>query len=147
MIGSCFISDIDKENRRINQEIERMIRKSELESRRNVKLLILGTGDSGKSTFIKQMRIIHGSGYSSEEKKAFIKLVVHDVWSAINSLMDAMDNIDSVAYSSTISEVYAEKIRQVDYSKFAYLEVDQVCFVLCSPLFLSMIYNYFYIRI
>lgn len=126
MLGSCFISDIDKENRRINQEIERMIRKSELENRRNVKLLILGTGESGKSTFIKQMRIIHGSGYSSEDKKAFIKLVVHDVWAAINSLMDAMDNIDSVAYSSKISEAYAVVLQQVDYSKFAYLEVDQV---------------------
>lgn len=126
MLGSCFVSDIDKENRRINQEIERMIRKSELENRRNVKLLILGTGESGKSTFIKQMRIIHGSGYNSEDKKAFIKLVVHDVWAAINSLMDAIDNIDSAAYSSKLSEAYAVALQQVDYSKFAYLEVDLV---------------------
>ena len=32
-------------------------------------LLVVGTGESGKSTFIKQMRIIHGSGYTDDDKR------------------------------------------------------------------------------
>jgi hypothetical protein len=32
-------------------------------------LFIAGTGESGKSTFIKQMRIIHGAGYSDDDKR------------------------------------------------------------------------------
>lgn len=35
------------------------------------KILILGTGESGKSTLIKQMKIIHNDGYSTTEKLEF----------------------------------------------------------------------------
>lgn len=42
-----------------------------------------GTGESGKSTFIKQMRIIHGNGYSEEDKRAHIRLVYQNVFMAI----------------------------------------------------------------
>ena len=36
-----------------------------------VKLPLLGVGDSGKSTFVKQMKIIHGDGYNIDELKPF----------------------------------------------------------------------------
>ena len=51
----------------------------------------LGTGESGKSTFIKQMRIIHGSGYSDEDKRTFIKLVYQNIFMAMQSMIKAMD--------------------------------------------------------
>lgn len=50
-----------------------------------------GTGESGKSTFIKQMKIIHGSGYSDEDKKSFIKLVYQNIFMAMQSMIKAMD--------------------------------------------------------
>jgi ABC-type phosphate/phosphonate transport system ATPase subunit len=31
------------------------------------KIVLLGTGESGKSTFLKQMHIIHGDGFSQEQ--------------------------------------------------------------------------------
>ena len=52
---------------------------------------ISGTGESGKSTFIKQMRIIHGAGYSEEDKRGFIKLVFQNIFMAMQSMIRAMD--------------------------------------------------------
>lgn len=50
-----------------------------------------GTGESGKSTFIKQMRIIHGSGYSDDDKRGFIKLVYQNIFMAMQSMIRAME--------------------------------------------------------
>ncbi len=35
------------------------------------KILILGTGESGKSTLVKQMKIIHNEGYTLDEMEQF----------------------------------------------------------------------------
>ena len=56
-----------------------------------VTLNFLGTGESGKSTFIKQMRIIHGSGFNEEDKRTYIKLVYQNIFMAMQSMIRAMD--------------------------------------------------------
>ena len=58
-----------QEIRRINSEIERQIRKDKREMRRNYKILLLGTGESGKSTFMRNLRVVHGSGFSMKERQ------------------------------------------------------------------------------
>lgn len=65
---------------------------------------ILGTGESGKSTFIKQMRIIHGSGYSDEDKRGFIKLVYQNIFMAMQSMIRAMDLL-KIQYSDSRNSV------------------------------------------
>uniref|UniRef100_A0A8C4SW68 Guanine nucleotide binding protein (G protein), alpha 15 (Gq class), tandem duplicate 4 n=1 Tax=Erpetoichthys calabaricus TaxID=27687 RepID=A0A8C4SW68_ERPCA len=51
------------------------------------------TGESGKTTFIKQMRIIHGDGYSSEQCQAFKKLIYQNIYTAMKSMVQAMDTL------------------------------------------------------
>lgn len=63
-----------------------------------------GTGESGKSTFIKQMRIIHGSGYSDEDKRGFIKLVYQNIFMAMQSMIRAMDLL-KIQYSDSRNSV------------------------------------------
>ena len=48
-----------------------------------IALNISGCGESGKSTFIKQMRIIHGCGYSDEDKEGF-KMIVFQKGTDLN---------------------------------------------------------------
>lgn len=73
----------------------------------NVNELFAGTGESGKSTFIKQMRIIHGSGYSDEDKRGFIKLVYQNIFMAMQSMIRAMDllKIQYIASNNLVSRL------------------------------------------
>jgi GTPase SAR1 family protein len=93
-----------REQRRINQEIEKQIKKDKRDQRKELKLLLLGTGESGKSTFIKQMRIIHGSGYSDDDKRTFIKLVYQNIYMAMNSMIRAMEAL-KIPYKNEQNEV------------------------------------------
>ncbi|XP_037548545.1 guanine nucleotide-binding protein G(q) subunit alpha [Nematolebias whitei] len=92
-VGACCLSPEAKEARRINDEIERQLRKDEKQSHREFKLLMLGTGESGKSTFIKQMRIIHGRGYSDEDRRAFTRLVYQNIFTAMQAMIQAMNTL------------------------------------------------------
>ncbi len=64
----------------------------------------LGTGESGKSTFIKQMRIIHGAGYTDEDKRGFIKLVFQNIFMAMQSMIRAMEML-KIQYENDDSQV------------------------------------------
>ena len=68
---------------------------------------ISGTGESGKSTFIKQMRIIHGSGYSDEDKRGFIKLVFQNIFMAMQSMIRAMEMLQ-ISYENAVEGVRLE---------------------------------------
>lgn len=52
-----------------------------------------GTGESGKSTFIKQMRIIHGSGYTDEDRKGFTKLVYQNIFTSMQAMVRATETL------------------------------------------------------
>jgi guanine nucleotide-binding protein G(q) subunit alpha len=58
------------------------------------KTFYLGTGESGKSTFIKQMRIIHGSGYTEDDKHGFIRIVYQNIFMAMQAMIKAMDTLE-----------------------------------------------------
>ncbi|XP_073984909.1 G protein alpha q subunit isoform X6 [Rhodnius prolixus] len=122
---ACCLSEEAKEQKRINQEIERQLRKDKRDARRELKLLLLGTGESGKSTFIKQMRIIHGSGYSDEDKRGFIKLVYQNIFMAMQSMIRAMDLL-KIQYKDPSMNDKAELIRSVDFETVTTFESPYV---------------------
>lgn len=46
-------------------------------------MLLLGAGESGKSTIVKQMRILHVNGFSEKEKKQKIEDIKKNIRDAI----------------------------------------------------------------
>jgi len=58
---------------RIQDELKRLRKESDS----HVKLLLLGTGDAGKSTFLKQLKLIHNDGFSVKEVHQF-RVVLQD---------------------------------------------------------------------
>ncbi|XP_031788293.1 G protein alpha q subunit isoform X4 [Nasonia vitripennis] len=122
---ACCLSEEAKEQKRINQEIERQLRRDKRDARRELKLLLLGTGESGKSTFIKQMRIIHGSGYSDEDKRGFIKLVYQNIFMAMQSMIRAMDLL-KIQYAESSNIEKAELVRAIDFETVTSFEEPYV---------------------
>ncbi|KAJ3600156.1 hypothetical protein NHX12_034106 [Muraenolepis orangiensis] len=90
---ACCLSEEAKESKRINAEIDKQLRRDKRDARRELKLLLLGTGESGKSTFIKQMRIIHGTGYTDEDKRGFTKLVYQNIFTSMQAMIRATENL------------------------------------------------------
>nr|XP_038026048.1 guanine nucleotide-binding protein subunit alpha-14 isoform X2 [Anas platyrhynchos] len=124
-MAGCCLSAEENESQRISAEIERQLRRDKRDARRELKLLLLGTGESGKSTFIKQMRIIHGSGYTEEDRKGFTKLVYQNIFTAMQAMIRAMDTL-KIQYTSEENEESAQMIREVEVDKVTVLEIKQV---------------------
>ncbi|CAI5667238.1 unnamed protein product [Oreochromis niloticus] len=124
-MGECCLSPEEEEKLRIHKEIERQLRRDKLASKRELKLLLLGTGESGKSTFIKQMRIIHGKGYNDTDRKGFTRVVYQNIIAGIQTMIKAMETLH-IDYVDDQNIGYAEKLSQVDLTFLSSLESWQV---------------------
>ncbi|VDO37012.1 unnamed protein product [Onchocerca flexuosa] len=69
--------------RKINKQIEEQLQKDKQLLRATHRLLLLGAGESGKSTIVKQMRILHISGFNDKEKKEKISDIRKNVRDSI----------------------------------------------------------------
>ena len=67
-------------------------------------LSLPGTGEAGKSTFIKQMRIIHGQGYSDRDRAEFKTLVFRNTVNGIQIMIVAMETL-KIAYADASNKV------------------------------------------
>ncbi|KAI7809664.1 putative guanine nucleotide-binding protein subunit alpha-11-like [Triplophysa rosa] len=75
-----------------------------------------GTGESGKSTFIKQMRIIHGTGYTDEDKRGFTKLVYQNIYTSMQSMIRATETL-KIGYKYEQNKANAMLVKEVDIEK------------------------------
>ena len=90
--GDCLLgsqSSEDLELTRRSRKIDRDLKKEERLKRKQVKLLLLGAGESGKSTFLKQMRIIHNVNYDVSAQLEFRKIIYQNVVKGAKVLVDA----------------------------------------------------------
>ena len=51
------------------------MRDDDFYNKKEIKILLLGTSDSGKTTFSRQVRVLHGQPFSETEMKNFKKIV------------------------------------------------------------------------
>jgi len=89
----CVSSTEDKAAVERSKQIDKKIRADGERSAREVKLLLLGPGEGGKSTFVKQMKIIHERGYSQEECQTFKPVVYNNVIQSMAAILKAMTTL------------------------------------------------------
>ena len=71
----CGQSSESKEGKQRNDQIEDQLKKDRLNLRNEIKMLLLGAGESGKSTILKQMKLIHHGGYNEQERDSYKEII------------------------------------------------------------------------
>ncbi|KAG2469583.1 GNAZ protein, partial [Polypterus senegalus] len=79
----CRQSSEEKEAAQYSCRIDRHLRSESQRQCREIKLLLLGPRNSGKSTIVKQMKIIHSGCFNLEACKVYKPLIIYN---AIDSL-------------------------------------------------------------
>jgi len=91
----CTMSQAEAAAMKRNKEIEDQLHRDMQRMRQEVKLLLLGAGESGKSTIVKQMKIIHEKGYTNtEERKTYTAVVYSNTVSSMMAILRAMSNLN-----------------------------------------------------
>eukprot|EP01102_Stenamoeba_stenopodia_P013014 TRINITY_DN415_c0_g6_i1.p1 TRINITY_DN415_c0_g6~~TRINITY_DN415_c0_g6_i1.p1 ORF type:complete len:351 (+),score=84.43 TRINITY_DN415_c0_g6_i1:293-1345(+) len=78
------------ETKKANTALENERSKNENE----IKLLLLGAGESGKSTIAKQMKIIHLNGFTNEERAQFKSIIYNNVIGSMRALVTAAKDLN-----------------------------------------------------
>lgn len=61
---------------------------------KEIKVLLLGSGESGKSTVVKQMKILHQNGFSEEELREYKPFVYKNVLDCIKNVITAIQELE-----------------------------------------------------
>lgn len=89
----CAVSALEKEAAERSKKIDQQLRRDGEMASREVKLLLLGAGESGKSTIVKQMKIIHESGYSQEDCVTYRTVVYSNTIQSLMAIITAMSKL------------------------------------------------------
>jgi len=97
MRGAMGCGPVDantREQMQKSKDLDRKIRQDGEQAAREVKLLLLGAGESGKSTIVKQMKIIHENGYTEDDCKQYKAVVYSNTIQSIIAIVKAMKQLD-----------------------------------------------------
>ncbi|CAO3644980.1 unnamed protein product [Cunninghamella blakesleeana] len=88
-MGICMSSE-EREDKERSQRIDCMLEEDNRKLKRECKILLLGSGESGKSTIVKQMKVIHQNGYTQEELFTWRTTVFKNVIESAQTLISAL---------------------------------------------------------
>lgn len=99
-MGVCSSDSLSAEEKERRREEKLQSKKIEEQNQAEMvseqavkKLLLLGAGESGKSTLFKQMITLYGKGYSEEDRKGYTHIVYNNTISAIKILIKYSDEL------------------------------------------------------
>lgn len=75
-----------------------------------IKLLLLGAGECGKSTILKQMKILHQNGFSDEEKEMYKGLILQNILQSVQSVCRAMDELDDCQFADEANTALSPRV-------------------------------------
>jgi GTPase SAR1 family protein len=83
-MGGCQSTTVDP----VQKSIDKQINVDKAKDEKTIKLLLLGAGESGKSTIFKQLKILHENGYTKADREKFRDTVHSNVIENIKDLIE-----------------------------------------------------------
>eukprot|EP00475_Leptophrys_vorax_P042637 TRINITY_DN803_c0_g1_i1.p2 TRINITY_DN803_c0_g1~~TRINITY_DN803_c0_g1_i1.p2 ORF type:complete len:300 (-),score=91.28 TRINITY_DN803_c0_g1_i1:322-1221(-) len=91
-MGLCFsTSENDRKENNQSSKIEKELETSKNKEKKVLKILLLGTGESGKSTIFKQMQILYQGGFNPMIRENFKNVVHKNVLESMQALIRVCD--------------------------------------------------------
>lgn len=101
-----------------SQQIDKALSKSNDQDQAIIKLLLLGAGESGKSTLFKQINRIYGKDFSDADKKAYRTVVSNNAIGCMKVLLAQTEKMQAlgisgcqVAESAAASKQFVEELK------------------------------------
>lgn len=124
-IMGCAMSAEERASRARSKQIEKNLKEDGIQAAKDIKLLLLGAGESGKSTIVKQMKIIHESGFTVEEllagmKRLWVDKGVQECFSRSNEyqlndsakyFLDDLDRLGAKDYQPTEQDILRTRVK------------------------------------
>ncbi|KAK6301852.1 guanine nucleotide-binding protein subunit alpha-13 [Coregonus clupeaformis] len=110
---ACLLTSNEVEQLRKSKEIDKSISRDKTYVKRLVKILLLGAGESGKSTFLKQMRIIHGQDFDQQAREEFRATIYSNVIKGVRVLVDAREKLH-IPWGSSDNQVHGDNVMSFD---------------------------------
>jgi GTPase SAR1 family protein len=108
-MGTCNSTEEKKKS----QEIDKYLNNDRKKIKEEIKLLLLGPGESGKSTIFKQMKIIQlNGGFSSEELQSYKYIVYGNCVTQMKVIVNAAIKL-GIKFDNEENEKKAEKLTKV----------------------------------
>jgi len=93
-MGCTQSTGMDDEGKARNDEIESQLKKDRMNAKNEIKMLLLGAGESGKSTVLKQMKLIHHGGYNNQERESYKEIIFSNTLQSMRAILEAMPALD-----------------------------------------------------
>lgn len=103
-----------RESRQESRRIGRELARDAAADAAVAKLLLLGSGDSGKSTVLKQVKILHSGGFSREELAAAAPAVRQNALASMRALLDSVEDDEDGGFDLADSAVHCRLVQ--DYA-------------------------------
>ncbi|KAI6233902.1 Guanine nucleotide-binding proteinG(I) subunit alpha [Aphelenchoides fujianensis] len=87
------IHSSEREQSKKSRKIDAKLKADHEKNTNEFKLLLLGAGESGKSTVLKQMRIMYSDGYPDEERRSYKPVVYQNTIQSMMAILKAMGSL------------------------------------------------------
>ncbi|OAF71248.1 Guanine nucleotide-binding protein G(o) subunit alpha, partial [Intoshia linei] len=108
----CAMTKNDRQNKARSKFIDKNLKEDGMKASKDIKLLLLGAGESGKSTIVKQMKIIHEGGFTEEDNRQYKPVVYSNTIQSLAAIIRAMPHL-LIIYNDPLNESNANLLLDV----------------------------------